>query len=166
MNIFMIKYFFPLFFYRYDADKNHRPGLLNGHSAHWAIVHGFAIILNDEYLNSFKSLFLLPNSDLVDFKSDPIFFIDCEKLINNDQRESLRQFIQNLKIEEDDIYVVARQGKSTHVGLWTFKELMDSNNNLKEISPAILAKESEYVLSDIKMDLRSKVILLTRPFNT
>lgn len=62
-------------------------------------------------------------------------------------------------ITEENLYFIAHQGKSIHPGLWKYSIIRDSNKNLKEISPKILAEANSYVLHDIEKELASKVVI-------
>ncbi|KAI5707288.1 hypothetical protein M8J75_016406 [Diaphorina citri] len=37
--------------------------------------------------------------------------------------------------DEDEVYLLARQGKSNHIGVWRYSDLSASNANLREIDP-------------------------------
>ncbi|KAL1461286.1 hypothetical protein WDU94_013196 [Cyamophila willieti] len=40
-----------------------------------------------------------------------------------------------LEDDHDEVYLLARQGKSNHIGVWKYSELSESNANLKQIDP-------------------------------
>lgn len=79
-------------------------------------------------------------------------------------------FLASLPLEEDplkvisleagDVYVFTRQGKSKHLGLWSFSSLVESNNNLKEFSPS--RDDDEYLLpaGGVEAGLCGKAIIL------
>lgn len=79
-------------------------------------------------------------------------------------------FLASLPLEEDplnvisletgDVYVFTRQGKSKHLGLWSFSSLVESNNNLKEFSPS--RDDDEYLLpaGGVEAGLCEKAIIL------
>ncbi|XP_008481341.1 UPF0692 protein C19orf54 homolog [Diaphorina citri] len=37
--------------------------------------------------------------------------------------------------DEDEVYLLARQGKSNHIGVWRYSDLSASNANLRKIDP-------------------------------
>lgn len=92
----------------YDADKDHSPCLARGHKAHWCTLVGFAIIGNSFSTTDSTHTSLTPAS--------------AYRLLNNENREN-------------DIYLFARQGKSRHLGLWSYTSLIKSNANLMEVGP-------------------------------
>ena len=57
-----------------------------------------------------------------------------------------------------NLYVLARQGKSKHIGIWDFEELDRSNINLSEIAPSRLT--DDYTFYDLKTSLSGKFIKL------
>jgi len=63
-------------------------------------------------------------------------------------------------LRPETLSVIAHQGKSFHTALWKFMDLMESNQNLKEISPKILANKSEFICESIEDGLCSKILLL------
>lgn len=61
----------------------------------------------------------------------------------------------------DDVQVIAHQGKSFRTALWKYKDLIESNQNLKEVAPKIVENKSDYILYDSIVDgLCSKILLL------
>ncbi|XP_014247333.1 UPF0692 protein CG33108 [Cimex lectularius] len=61
-------------------------------------------------------------------------------------------------------YLIARQGKSKHVGIWRFEELAESNNNLNVVSPKRSKEEGGYIFHDIKKTLAGHYVSLKRKF--
>lgn len=59
------------------------------------------------------------------------------------------------------MYILARQGKSKHIGIWSFDDLARSNSNLVEISPNRLSLPEKYVFHDLKLSMAGKYIKLT-----
>lgn len=92
----------------YDADKDHSPCLARGHKAHWCTLVGFAIIAKSFAITKNTHITLTPTS--------------AYRFLSNENDES-------------DIYLFARQGKSRHMGLWSYTSLIKSNANLTEVGP-------------------------------
>ncbi|XP_014271300.1 actin maturation protease [Halyomorpha halys] len=55
-------------------------------------------------------------------------------------------------------YVLARQGKSRHIGIWDYDALDQSNSNLFEIAPSRLT--DDYTFYDLKKSMAGKFIKL------
>lgn len=53
-----------------------------------------------------------------------------------------------MECEDHTFYVLARQGKSRHVGVWTLEALAESNAQLEEFSPDRKLEERDYKLPD------------------
>jgi len=101
----------------YDSDSNHHPCLKNGHKAHWAVVYGFVALIDE----------------IKDTHYDNI-----ENLGQNCYRiRSLNCSQQSLwkQAGKENIYVMAKQGKSKQIGIWSLSKLADSNGNLSEVDP-------------------------------
>lgn len=92
----------------YDADKDHSPCLASGHKAHWCALVGFAIIAKSFSTTESTHISLTPTN--------------AYHLLNNHN-------------DENDVYLFARQGKSRHMGLWSYTSLIKSNANLMEVGP-------------------------------
>ncbi|KAK4009825.1 UPF0692 protein C19orf54 homolog [Daphnia magna] len=128
----------------YDADCNHAPCLKNGHKAHWALLIGV------------------------------LFQVDNSFNHNNGccSRELLRQNIYRIsdvhancdlpsQVDKENIYFLAKHGKSKRLAIWSYNSLQASNNNLQEVDPKRV-NDLEYVLppNNNLADLRDKVIVL------
>jgi len=118
----------------YDSDANHEPTLLGGQRAHWAIILGFCIAVNES-----------------DIKDDQLCgFRDHHnpKLIHLTPKHSLPDFV--LRIIHSKSYhkfmVYAKQGKSKHLHIWDFERLCESNCNLVKTSRKL--NESDIVLPE------------------
>ena len=140
----------------YDADKNHSPCLAKGHKAHWCILVGFAAVLNRNMCNK-EVLRLLeyctPNPRLSGhYQLKEEFRPDFARMLS-------------LSVEAGvaELYVFARHGKSRHIGLWSYRELNQSNGNLVEVGPQI-SYPGEYIVphGGINEGLCSKVLVLSK----
>ena len=140
----------------YDADKNHTPCLENGHKAHWCILVGFAIIIR---------------TDRCTF--DPLNLLECceanqaipgHYTVNSNSRA----FVQKLSSLDRDnsayllhsLFVFARHGKSRHLGLWRYRDLVASNKNLFEVGPHRTTGKYTVPEGGIVDGLCSKVLVL------
>ena len=134
------------FLYSYDADCNHAPCLKNGHKAHWTLLVGVLL----EFENNIKF-----HSEL-GFKWE---FISKNLYRISDLPTNSNLFSQ---VSKENIYFIAKHGKSKRLAIWNFKSLELSNSNLKEVDPIKRANCTEYVLppNNKLSDLCGKVIIL------
>ncbi len=134
----------------YDADKNHTPCLAGGHKAHWCVLVGFSVRLSIDEPNQ------TPLQCTHSSEEGHLFV----------KRDSKQQFVEMLKSGQyrlDKVHVFARHGKSRHMGLWCWKELRRSNENLLEIDPQ-RTNPGEYVLptpGGIREGLSSQIIVVS-----
>ena len=138
----------------YDADKDHTPCLERGHKAHWCLVVGIAITLPTKDDHSFSPIFecCSPSPSL------PGHFI-----IREDRAASLLAHKQLLTSSLTQVYVFARHGKSSHLGLWKFGDLLESNGNLLEVDPK-RTRPGEYIIPEggIKEGLCGKALIISK----
>lgn len=141
----------------YDADKNHSPCLARGHKAHWCLVVGVCLVLDSIApltLDLLKCCQLEPGS--------LSHYVLCD--------DSTEAFSQHIKtnptvsqlLECNHVYVFARHGKSSHLGLWSLRDLMRSNDNLIEVDPQ-RSNQQEYVIPSggLEDGLKNKIVLVT-----
>ena len=139
----------------YDADKDHTPCLEQGHKAHWCLLVGLAIALPSGAKDKCSDIFKCcrPNPSL------PGHFV-----IREDQVSTFLSCTQSLLhvATPIELYVFARHGKSSHLGLWKYSDLLESNGNLVEVDPK-RTRPGEYVIPEggIKEGLCGKAILLS-----
>lgn len=64
------------------------------------------------------------------------------------------------RVNRRQIYLLAKQGKSKRLAIWSYESLESSNKNLEEVDPK--RRSSDFVLPlDNKLtDLRGKIIVL------
>ena len=139
----------------YDADKDHTPCLEKGHKAHWCLVVGMAIVLPADQNYSDVLDCCTPNASL------PGHFI-----VKEEKRESFLTHTQSTLMSSSspaEVYVFARHGKSSHLGLWKYSDLLESNGNLVEIDPKRTAP-GEYVIPEggIRKGLRGKALIILK----
>lgn len=122
----------------YDADKDHTPCLAKGHEAHWCVLVGFAV-LRDHYLPNYME----------------------EGCHHSLSLPAARELHHKSHLEPSAVYFFARQGKSRHLGLWSYIDLLESNSNLVEVGPK-RRNPCEYVIpkEGISKSLCSLVISL------
>jgi len=146
----------------YDADKDHSPCLERGHRAHWCVIVGFAVALNRETCIQ-EGLQLIeyctPNPRLSGH-------YELKKELGLDFAKWFSLSEENYKVSTEpvgELYLFARQGKSRHIGLWKYRELLQSNRNLVEVGLSMTCS-GDYVIPDggIKEGLCSKVLVLSR----
>ena len=111
----------------YDADRNHSPCSARGHKAHWCVLVGVCLVLDNlsqEVLKQCRS-----------HQSNPFHFTMEPYKLAGTLKEIFALHPVTTLLDKNCIYVFARQGKSTHLGLWSFKDLLESNRNLLEVDP-------------------------------
>ncbi|GFQ82100.1 UPF0692 protein C19orf54 homolog [Trichonephila clavata] len=124
----------------YDADKNHEPCLKRGQNAHWAILCGMCLFVPDDH-----------SSVLDKFTADSEMS-NVYNMVSGTETEEILNFASETAI-------LAYQGKSKHFGLWDLDALIQSNNNLVEVS-------NKYSLDDMiipscgLLELNDKAVLL------
>ena len=141
----------------YDADKDHTPCLAQGHKAHWCTITGFAMTLDSSAVMAPQLLeccnpqkpgtlhYTLKDTTIKRFAS----------LLASSKHEQSESLFKTMR-------VFTRHGKSRHMGLWSLKELVESNQNLVEVSPQRDGCE-EYVIpmGGIVEGLCSKTLVLS-----
>lgn len=129
----------------YDADCNHEPCCKNGHKAHWAVLVGIAIVLGAQApcaLSAYQQDAHIANVYHVTPAADKNILLQMS--------------------EASDVYVLAKQGKSAHLGIWSFTALEASNANLVEMDPNRSQEEYQYVVPSggIQQALCQKIVIL------
>ncbi|GFT01052.1 UPF0692 protein C19orf54 homolog [Trichonephila clavipes] len=124
----------------YDADKNHEPCLNKGQNAHWAILCGMILFVPGDH-----------SSVLDKFTADSEMS-NVYNMASGTETEEILNFASK-------ILILAYQGKSKHFGLWNLDALIQSNNNLVEVT-------NKYSLDDMiipscgLLELNDKAVLL------
>ncbi|XP_037499676.1 UPF0692 protein C19orf54 homolog [Rhipicephalus sanguineus] len=136
----------------YDSDGNFEPCLKNGHTAHWAVLHGICLVLRESPCIED----MLANVSEVDSKWPRIFYIH-----NMIPKEVLLKLTQLAESQQTGVFVYASQGKSRHVGLWELELLLRSNENLAHFTPK--RDISEFVIPEggVARGLSGQVLLFT-----
>ena len=60
----------------------------------------------------------------------------------------------------NNAYLIGHQGKSAHTGIWDVQSCIQSNMNLKEISPKLVEAKESMVLHNMVTELQGKAILI------
>lgn len=154
----------------YDADKDHSPCLSQGHRAHWCLLVGMCLVLEEESEGTGTTLFasLAPSLHRCCQLSPTgtSHYILHETDTAGDFTELFRKATQSQTMREildkDQVHVFARHGKSSHLGLWSLRDLLESNGNLLEVDPQ-RSNPLEYVIPDggLKEGIQNKIIILS-----
>jgi len=131
----------------YDCDKDHVPCKLKGHKAHWALSVGCAFSVSSKEIINF-----LP---FCDSKLD-YYLLDNAKLTT--------QAISDItgSITLDNTWLFCRHGKSRHMGLWSLKDIVESNSNLLELQPNLNPNNCVIPTGGIQGGLCGKAVLLEK----
>lgn len=128
--------------FTYDNDKNNTPCVKFGAFAHWAVICGFAIPV--EPTEEIPPL-------LESYEGTNIYF--------SKEREFSSELLKYILDRDDNLYLISGQSRSKYKHLWAFKNLKDSNRNLKAASELRLTTSQYKIPEDLK-DLRGKAVLV------
>lgn len=127
----------------YDADKNNKPCLENGHRAHWALLTGVLCELCD---NSIDWTLFEQDVDV------PMLF--CVS--------PLQSFVLPANCKLGHVYFCIKHGKSKHTVVWTLESLKSSNANLLELDPKRRLAGNCIVPRDgLRVGLCQKIVLMS-----
>uniref|UniRef100_A0A8C4X286 Actin maturation protease n=1 Tax=Erpetoichthys calabaricus TaxID=27687 RepID=A0A8C4X286_ERPCA len=127
----------------YDEDFNHEPCQRNGHRAHWAAASGVLLGVNTNKLQgSFRTESLV----------EGLFYLP--KGIPGPNWPPMEAV--------QEVYLLAKQGKSLKYQLWELGALRDSNQQLKQLDPKRSQDGQPYVLPEggVQAGLCGQVLLL------
>ncbi len=148
----------------YDADKDHTPCLARGHSAHWCLLVGLCLVL--EYPT--EGGVTPPRASSLLECCHPLNSNPAHYVVSEIQRLEFAELLKTFEavgglLDRNRIYVFARHGKSSHLGLWSLRDLLESNRNLVEVDPR-RSNPQEYVIpaGGLKQGLKNKVIFVTK----
>ncbi|XP_070180182.1 actin maturation protease-like isoform X2 [Littorina saxatilis] len=138
----------------YDADKNHRPCNKKGQKAHWMLITGVFVAVNNAE-NIINLGQLEENQD--DYQQD-LYHLKPEKPTTPEILKILRQNTDKIQ----GVFVYGHQGKSKHTGVWTIGELLDSNSQLTELGPE--RSVDEYIVPEggVEKGLCGKMVRVYR----
>lgn len=100
----------------YDCDANHEPALRKGRKAHWAVLLGFLLTLDED--------------------TDPLL-TRWQTPVSPEQQVIAQCYAES---SISPLFVFARQGKSRYMQLWHFNELCESSENLIQMSDKLSAE--------------------------
>lgn len=147
----------------YDADKNHTPCLAQGHCAHWCLLVGVCLVVRSNEMDAPLTQKLL---ECCQRTSNNAHYVVGETGAEEFIKLLKKTFDQkNLKESLDDnlIYVFTRHGKTSHLGLWSLRDLIRSNGNLVEVDPR-RSDPMEYVIpkGGLEEGLRNKFLFVAK----
>lgn len=145
----------------YDADKDHTPFLARGHCAHWCLLVGLCLIINSDdtctpwlleccqQVPSNSAHYVVKETHIEDFKKVVKSMFDSQTLTES--------------LAGNSIHVFGRHGKTSHMGLWSLRDLVLSNGNLTKVDPR-RSDPLEYVLPQggLEEGLRNKVVFVAK----
>ncbi|KAM9323987.1 actin maturation protease [Gastrophryne carolinensis] len=122
----------------YDEDFNHEPCDRDGHRAHWAVISGVLLGMQN---GSFA-----PDPDVPGLYQPPP---NSTALDTGDIQQ---------------IYLIAKQGKSLRYQLWKYSSASRSNSQLLHLDPKRASDGNAYVLPEggVQAGLCGKILLLKR----
>ncbi|KAM4020430.1 actin maturation protease isoform 3-T3 [Anomaloglossus baeobatrachus] len=122
--------------YRYDEDFNHEPCQRDGHRAHWAVISGVLLGMQNGSFDPGPDVprLFLPPPDVTDLNTGDI----------------------------EQQYLIAKQGKSLRYQLWEYGSLSRSNNQLLHLDPKRTCDGNVYVVPEggVQAGLCGKILLL------
>lgn len=149
----------------YDADKDHTPCLAQGHSAHWCVLVGLCLITRCSESGASLTSKLLEYCQQMSSDSDHYVVKETGiKEFTTLLRKTLsHKATLKENLDRNSIYVFARHGKTSHLGLWSLNDLLLSNGNLVEVDPR-RSDPLEYVIPEggLEEGLRNKVVFVTK----
>ena len=133
----------------YDSDKDHTPYIASGHQAHWCIIVGVVLQANSSE-PTVQELLIRTDKDST----------NRNHFVLRSQENDTVELLERLSIE--NVYVIARQGKSRHLGFWRLEELRESNENLKELGPRRDPADFVIPKGGLAECLKSKIVILQK----
>lgn len=147
----------------YDADKDHTPCLARGQCAHWCVLVGLCLITRNCASLTPKLLECCQQTS-----SNSAHYVVRETGVKEFTTLLRKTFDHNMatlkeSLDANSIYVFARHGKTSHLGLWSLKDLLHSNGNLVEVDPR-RSDPLEHVIprGGLEEGLRNKVVFITK----
>ncbi|KAI4874356.1 hypothetical protein NFI96_022216 [Prochilodus magdalenae] len=126
----------------YDEDFNHEPCVRQGHKAHWAVASGVLLGLVQGTVTGKL------------FPTDPTL---SWLHLSEDSTPA------ELPLDAaEEVYILAKQGKSLRYQLWKLETVAQSNAQLKEMDPQRATDGTHYVLppGGVEEGLAGQVVLL------
>ena len=146
----------------YDADKDHTPCLARGHRAHWCLLVGVCLMVESEGSPLTRCLLECCQQTPKNC-THHIVRETCVKSFTQNLRHYFDPQMMKQSLAENQIHVFARHGKTSHLGLWSLRDLIQSNRNLVEVDPQ-RSNSEEYVVPKgaLKESLGKKVVFVTK----
>lgn len=143
----------------YDADRNHSPCLAGGHRAHWCLLVGVCVVL--DCIGSLQPTTLEILKHCHPSPSYSAHYTIRPEDFAHHLKACFKQHPIKRFLDDNLIYIFARQGKSVHLGLWSLRDLIESNGNLQEVDPR-RSNPLEYVIPDggLSKGLKNKILLV------
>ncbi|KAM9853707.1 actin maturation protease isoform 2-T3 [Aulostomus maculatus] len=125
----------------YDEDYNHEPCQRNGHRAHWAVASGVLLGLDQ---GSVSKEHIQPDPTLPWLHLSTNTTPSCP--ISSSQ----------------EVYILAKQGKSLRYQLWGWDSVAQSNGQLKTMDPQRASDGTPYVVPEggMEVGLAGQAVLL------
>ncbi|XP_061575420.1 actin maturation protease isoform X2 [Cololabis saira] len=127
----------------YDEDCNHEPCQRNGHRAHWAVISGVLLGLDQ---GSVSKEYTEPDPTLPWLHLATDGCAPCPV-----GSEAVRE-----------VYILAKQGKSLRYQLWSLGSVAQSNEQLRTMDPQRANDGTEYVVPEggVEAGLAGQAVLL------
>ncbi|KAM9801467.1 actin maturation protease [Neosynchiropus ocellatus] len=125
----------------YDEDFNHEPCQRDGHRAHWAVASGVLVSLDEGVMRK------------EELEADPT--LPWLYLLTDGNASCPFSKLQ-------DVYVLAKQGKSLRYQIWKLDTLAESNKQLKMMDPERASDGTPYVVPDggVEAGLAGQAVLI------
>ena len=131
----------------YDCDKDHTPCREKGRRAHWALSVGCAFSVSNKEIDKF--------TPFCDNKID-YYLLDMTKI----SHQIIGSIAGSLTLS--NTWLFCRHGKSRHIGLWSLKNIMDSNANLLELGSKFNPSNCVIPTGGMQHGLCGKAVLLKK----
>ncbi|KAM6933029.1 actin maturation protease [Xenentodon cancila] len=127
----------------YDEDCNHEPCQRNGHKAHWAVISGVLLGLDQ---GSVSKEYVEPDPTLPWLHLATDVCSPCP--------------VDSKAVRE--VYILAKQGKSLRYQLWSLNSLAQSNEQLRTMCPQRANDGTKYVVPEggVEAGLAGQAVLL------
>lgn len=144
----------------YDSDKDHTPCLARGHKAHWCLIVGIAVTsdndkISQKLLESCKKDIHVQNH----YTLPSLASLAEEGSGISSEGSEISPHVGEL-VDNGDVYVFARHGKSRHLAMWSWSTLLESNANLAELDPNRMPEDYIVPSEGLGKALGSQVVII------
>jgi len=148
----------------YDVSPNNEPANAKGHKAHWALIKGFCLSIDSNSLSGSS------NADLLESHTSPIpnivphdHFVVSAKWTTD--LSCVTPIVEDMLatglVDPDRLLLIATQGRSKHVQLWSNALLWSSNHQL--VDPSISRTSAQrWIIPPTLEGLCGKIVVLSR----